>query len=339
MAVRHRDAYWARLHRVTDHIDAHLFEPLTLEELARIACFSPHHFHRVFSAMVGETLHAYITRLRIEKAASLLVGDMRTPVTTLAMDCGFSSPSVFARAFRAHFGMTATDWRAMSDAARAEHRKDCTMERKDAQTVRKLREAQTSVRFYLHPTSNTPTWELHMKTTSETRAGEAGPETLLRGEVQVLDFQDKQVAYVRHVGPYQGDPEVFERAWSKVMAWAGMHGIMQRPEFEALCVYHDNPGVTEPEKLRISVCVTAPEDTPLGENMGRMVVAGGRYAVGSFILGPHEYAAAWQSMYGGWLPDSGFVPDDRPCLEQYAPPGSAPEGKHAVRICIPVRPA
>ena len=58
-----------RVNRVIFHVERHLGEPLHLEELARVACFSPFHFHRIFAAFTGEPLAAFIRRLRLERAA------------------------------------------------------------------------------------------------------------------------------------------------------------------------------------------------------------------------------------------------------------------------------
>lgn len=57
-----RAEYMARINRVIDHVDHHICEPLRLEDLARVANFSPFHFHRVFRALVGETLSGWILR-------------------------------------------------------------------------------------------------------------------------------------------------------------------------------------------------------------------------------------------------------------------------------------
>ena len=57
--------YQQRILRVLTHIQAHLDEPLDLEELARVACFSSFHFHRVFAAMTGETIADHVRRLRL----------------------------------------------------------------------------------------------------------------------------------------------------------------------------------------------------------------------------------------------------------------------------------
>ena len=104
--------YDKRVNRVIDHIRERLAEPLTLADLARVAAFSPFHFHRVFRAITGETLFGFIQRLRVERAAAALLGQREVSVLEIALDHGFGSAATFARAFRAHFGMTATRWRA-----------------------------------------------------------------------------------------------------------------------------------------------------------------------------------------------------------------------------------
>src|SRR5207249_4325047 len=60
--------YVARMHRVVEHIDRHLDEPLDLETLAGVANFSSFHFHRLFSAWMGETLGEYLRRRRLESS-------------------------------------------------------------------------------------------------------------------------------------------------------------------------------------------------------------------------------------------------------------------------------
>jgi len=56
-----------------DYIEKNLSEKLTLEKLAGIANFSAYHFHRLFKAFVGETLFQFIQRVRLERAADVLV--------------------------------------------------------------------------------------------------------------------------------------------------------------------------------------------------------------------------------------------------------------------------
>ena len=60
--------YRERVNRVIDYIKDHLAEPLPIDKLARLAHFSPFHFHRIFRSIVGEPLHACVKRLRLERA-------------------------------------------------------------------------------------------------------------------------------------------------------------------------------------------------------------------------------------------------------------------------------
>jgi len=62
-----RVEYTARINRVIDYVEANIDKDLSLEELAEVAHFSPFHFHRIFSAMVGETLNGFI---RLSRASA-----------------------------------------------------------------------------------------------------------------------------------------------------------------------------------------------------------------------------------------------------------------------------
>src|SRR5215831_10466062 len=90
--------------RVLVHVQSHLNEPLALEELARLACLSPHDFHHVFTAMVGEPLASHVRRLRLERTASRL---KLTDVTVIqiALEAGYETHEAFSRAFRKNFGL------------------------------------------------------------------------------------------------------------------------------------------------------------------------------------------------------------------------------------------
>ena len=104
--------YKRRVLRVLVHIQEHLDEPLPLDTLAGIACFSPFHFHRVFRGMVGESVKEHIRRLRLERAASQLkLG--KAPVTQIAFDAGYASHEAFTRAFAAWFGSSPSRFRAL----------------------------------------------------------------------------------------------------------------------------------------------------------------------------------------------------------------------------------
>ncbi|MFA6505639.1 MAG: AraC family transcriptional regulator [Treponemataceae bacterium] len=103
--------YRTRIFRALEYAREHLDENPSLSELADAAAFSPFHFHRIFAALTGETPAEHIRRLRLEKAANSLLYKPTIPVTRIALDCGFATPSAFSRDFRARFGITPQNFR------------------------------------------------------------------------------------------------------------------------------------------------------------------------------------------------------------------------------------
>uniref|UniRef100_UPI00046A94D8 helix-turn-helix domain-containing protein n=1 Tax=Pseudomonas sp. PH1b TaxID=1397282 RepID=UPI00046A94D8 len=95
--------YTLRMSRVLEHIDQHLDQPLELADLARVAHFSPYHFHRLFSAWVGEPLGAYLRRRRLACGAYLLASRSQASILEIALEVGFGSGEAFSRAFKQHF--------------------------------------------------------------------------------------------------------------------------------------------------------------------------------------------------------------------------------------------
>ncbi len=103
--------YKQRILRVLVHIQQHLGERLPLDELAGIACFSPYHFHRIFTGMVGESVKEHVRRLRLERAAGALkLGS--ASVTRIALDAGYDSHEAFTRSFKAAFGVSPSQFRS-----------------------------------------------------------------------------------------------------------------------------------------------------------------------------------------------------------------------------------
>ena len=103
--------YRAQLLRVTAHIHDHLAEPLDLNQLAVVADLSPFHWHRIYHALMGETVAATVRRLRLHQASGYLAQTSLT-VTDIARRCGYPNAQSFTRAFRQTFGQNPRAWRA-----------------------------------------------------------------------------------------------------------------------------------------------------------------------------------------------------------------------------------
>uniref|UniRef100_A0A7C4ELQ5 AraC family transcriptional regulator n=1 Tax=Fundidesulfovibrio putealis TaxID=270496 RepID=A0A7C4ELQ5_9BACT len=114
-----QSAYRRRIIAVLAHIQDNLDAPLNLEGLARVAGFSPFHFHRIFLGMTGETVGAHIRRLRLSRAAYRLeFTGLR--VTEVALEAGYEAPEAFSRAFKTQFGESPTLFRELSRQRRKE---------------------------------------------------------------------------------------------------------------------------------------------------------------------------------------------------------------------------
>ena len=145
------------------------------------------------------------------------------------------------------------------------------------------------------------------------------------------------VAYVRHVGPYAGNTALFGQLFGRLCGWLGPRGLIG-PSSRMLTIYHEDPAITDEDKLRISVCATVPEGTQPDSDIGVMMLDGGMFAVARFEIDPSEYGAAWKWVMGTWLPESGYQPDDRHCFELYLnDPGSTAPDNLLTEICIPLK--
>lgn len=318
-----REEYKSRINKVQDYIDSNLSAELSVIELAKVANFSPYHFHRIFSAFMGEPLFQYIQRIRLEKSASLLCANPKKTIVEIALECGFSNQASFARAFKKLFNVSASQWRVHPIL---ESSKKCKTESKSGKIDRNNRKDLSGDISYNDLVRKKSNWrEDSMKN--------------LNFNVEVKEIPDLHVVYIRHTGPYKEDPALFAKLWNKLMKWAGARGLIKFPETKLLTVFHDNPEVTDENNLRVSVCLTAPENTKVDGEIGSMTITGGKYAIGHFQIAVTEYQDAWNSLYGVWLPESGYQPADGSCFEQYLNnPDEHPEHLSLVDIYLPVKP-
>lgn len=319
-----RREYLGRIERAVDYIYARSGDDIGLDDIADAAAFSRFHFHRVFSGVMGETVSDFLKRVRLQRAAALLADNPGLSVTEIALASGFSSPSVFARAFRDRFGVTASEWRSLGREGRRRLRDGSKQDQEAGnpdQSDSKYREAPTEAGGY--PSSIVP-HGIRRKDMPK-----------LSYKVEIKDLSELTVAYARQVGPFDGIPEAFER----LARWAGPRGLFARPGTRTLAVYHDSPEATDIAKLRSSACLTVPPGTEVSGDINLMTIPGGKFAVARFEIAPDQFGEAWDALMGEWFPSSGWQPDDRMCYEVYlSEPGTHPEGRFVIDICEPVRP-
>ncbi len=93
---------------VFEYISQHLTEDLSLNTLEKAFFVSGEHISREFKKHTGMTLHAYITRTRIDLGKKYLLQGMS--VQDVCQLCSFSSYNHFFRVFKKECGMTPMDY-------------------------------------------------------------------------------------------------------------------------------------------------------------------------------------------------------------------------------------
>src|SRR4030095_12344290 len=104
------DIYTRSTNSVRSRCRQNLDGDLSLDTLSRVGCFSKFHFHRVFKSITEETVNDMVVRMRLERGANWFRTVPSLSITAAAFEVGFSSVSVFSRAFRKHFGVSARQW-------------------------------------------------------------------------------------------------------------------------------------------------------------------------------------------------------------------------------------
>ncbi|MGI6005964.1 MAG: AraC family transcriptional regulator [Ruminococcus sp.] len=92
------------------YIKEHLFDELTVDQIARSANVSRSECFKCFRRFSQKTPVEYINECRLSQAASLLTGTGR-PVTEIASMCGFSTPSYFCKLFKERYHLSPAQYR------------------------------------------------------------------------------------------------------------------------------------------------------------------------------------------------------------------------------------
>jgi AraC family transcriptional regulator len=306
-AAESRAEYDRRLHRVLSFIDARLAERLDLARVAREANFSAFHFHRIFTALTGETLASYVTRRRLEVAAARLISQPRLSVLAVALDVGFGSPEAFSRAFRKQFGCTPSVWKTHRRAGSPANSKMDQVHRKPDQ-------AKGVPAGYSRDMATTKVRPL---------------------QVTVEKRPEVRVAYLRYQGPFGAAINAFWR--DKVFPWLAASDLLAAPKYG---ISRDDPQVTAPEKCRYDAGAEVGKDFVPSAGARIDVVPGGLYARTRYKGQPRDMPATWDRLLREWLPESGYQLDNRPSFEYIGSDcgGDESTGECECDLCIPVAP-
>ena len=172
----------SRINDVLYFIHKDISQELMAKDLAAVAAYSEQHFHRVFRRVVGESVHDYIRRARLEFAANNFMFDNQASVLDVATKCGFASVSSFSRAFKSIFGVSPGAWRKVEQVSQTHQPNTYKPYLQDDEIAKKYKRL----------------------------------EGMPIPKVQIIELPPRHVAYVRH----QGYDRSIKLAWQTLLAWA-----------------------------------------------------------------------------------------------------------------------
>jgi len=106
----HGVRHFSALRKAERYIWAHYTRKLSLKEIADASGLSAPYFSTVFKEEMGENLSNYLNRLRIEKAAAMLI-TTDLPISEVAVACGFEDQSWFSKIFKNNTSLTPGKYR------------------------------------------------------------------------------------------------------------------------------------------------------------------------------------------------------------------------------------
>ncbi|QTM97943.1 helix-turn-helix domain-containing protein [Sediminibacillus dalangtanensis] len=106
-------AWVESIQRAIDYMEAHLLEPISLQDVAKQAHVSTFHFQRTFTILTDISVGEYIRRRRLTLAAQELM-QTSIKVIDLAYKYGYDTPEAFAKAFRRQHGISPSESRKLS---------------------------------------------------------------------------------------------------------------------------------------------------------------------------------------------------------------------------------
>ena len=135
----HTDTYsWSekKVQKLTSELSSSYDEPWTLNQMAERCGIKRTHLTGIFQKLTGCTPIEYLSRLRMERAKTLLrETDMK--VIDIAFECGFGSSQYFANTFKKTAGATPSDYRTLAGLPRADRLKWNDMEFRSEQEERR----------------------------------------------------------------------------------------------------------------------------------------------------------------------------------------------------------
>ena len=278
-----KEDYIKRINNIFIFIDENLDQQLNLETIANIGFYSPFHLHRIFKAITNETINEYITRKRIEKTASILLHKREITISELSLQYGFNSNSSFTRTFKKFYGINPTEFRKTNPNKFSKIGK---VESKNGEEVGMLEE-------YICNINNHKNW------------------IKMKAKIEIKEMPKLDLAFITQIG-HNG----MENTYDKLIKWAIPKGLLENENLKVVTIYHDSFKITEPDKVRMSACISLNEKIEVSGEIGLTTIEKGKFIVGHFEIGINEFEKSWSSLFI-WMNENGYKKANRNPFEIY----------------------
>ncbi|SNR17008.1 AraC family transcriptional regulator [Tenacibaculum jejuense] len=262
-----------RIYKAIQYIEENSNAKLLLEDVASKAHFSPFHFHRIFKAITGETFNHFIVRKRIEKSADYLLHKPDKSISEIAFSSGFSSISTFSRTFKKFYGMSPKQFQESSSSRFS---KICKTESKNGKIETQLEQYICNMNEHLQFIDRNAK------------------------KIDTVFINDIDVAYVPHIGPFEN----LGTAFQKLLQWAYPRNLMNG-KHQIMSIYHDSPKITEPDKLKVSACISLNGINIDTTDINTRTISSGKYIEANFELGMDELPNMWEGIFV-WIFNKGY---------------------------------
>ncbi|AXT49994.1 AraC family transcriptional regulator [Aquimarina sp. BL5] len=288
--------YIHRINLALQYIDEHLDDDLSLGIISDRAMYSPYHFHRIFKAVIGESLNVYINRRRIEKIALVLIHKKEVSISQLSLQYGFNSNSSFTRAFKKFYGVSPTEFRKQLPSKFS----------KIGKTESKIGQEQLIFEKYICNINNHINW------------------IKMNAKIEVTEIPELHFASITQIGV-----NGMEQTFDTLLRWGKSKGILENENVKMARVFHDSFKVTSPDKVRMSICMLIQKPVISQGEITPVSIRKGKSIIGHFEITPDNFEKAWSSLFV-WMSEKGYSKSEEKPFEIY----HNDFRKHPENICI-----
>ena len=291
--------YQRRINDTIDYINDNLDKSFSLDELADVAHFSSYYFHRIFVAVVGESVSSYTNRIRVEKSAKLLKFSNK-PISDIAYECGYSSPATFSRSFRKYLEVSPSVFRK---SGKIENSKICKE---------------------LHPMADY-FYDMSLEEKKSTFP------------IAIKKLPSRQVAYIRVTDSFKEGTVI--RAFETLIAWAKAKKLYSKGQFFGMSLDDPMVTPQDKYRYEACVTVPPDCKVNNQEEIQLMQLPQCKYATTKVSGNMNLVATAIRYMYHDWLIHSKYEPEHQYGLEYFLDKEKVCAWDHFdLELYIPIKP-